>query len=144
ASLTGRIDITAPVEDLTKARIDARIEDALIETARSRLRSKGPMQFSVDEGRVTAQAVRFEGDNTFVRLTAGAASPYHLNLNLEGRLDVSLLKILTPFLEELRGQLNFSVQAKGPFRKPQFLGSASLRESLVKLRAFPHAFEQLN
>ena len=107
--------------------------------------TKSPMTLTARDGVVQAKNFHFTGtDNTFVRLQSDASQPGQLALSLNGNVDLSLMSLFTPFLNDLRGTNRFSLLLTGVVDHPHFSGAFDIRNALVKIKGFPHSFEQMS
>lgn len=107
------------------------------------MKSDGPMKLSFKNGVINSDnCVVTSGDN-FLKLNVQNFSRDHLNADLNGKLNLGMLGLLTPFITDLRGNVALSVDLKGSAAKPLLSGSTFIDKSYVKLRDFPHPFSNL-
>ncbi|MCB0351703.1 MAG: translocation/assembly module TamB, partial [Bdellovibrionales bacterium] len=103
-----------------------------------------PLKLSAKNGIIKAENFEIIGENTFIRLKSTNKTKQELALTLDGRLDLSLASLLTPFLDDLKGLLRFSFSLDGTYQHPTLSGSAFIEDGLVKIKGFPHALEQIS
>ncbi|MEZ4871750.1 MAG: translocation/assembly module TamB [Bdellovibrionales bacterium] len=103
-----------------------------------------PMSLTFRNGIVHANQFRVindEGD--FVELNTTGMTQGNVNAEMRGQFDLGLAAILTP-LEDVGGDINFTVNTKGPFNKINVIGDAFIKNSFARIANFPHVFEELN
>jgi translocation and assembly module TamB len=106
--------------------------------------SQGPMRLSFKQG-VINSSDNFgiaSGDN-YLKLHVANFTRDHLSADLNGKMDLSLLSLIAPFIADLRGNLSLNVDLKGTFDKPLLSGSTFIDKAYVKLRDFVHPFSNV-
>lgn len=112
------------------------------------MKSNGPVNLTMKNGVVRVGKFELLGENSFFRLSNGSTSANSaatkLDLQVNGKFDLSLFSMLTPFFEEMRGLVNvaFNIHA-GPNLAAEVLGSAYLDKGYLKFFDFQHPFEDL-
>lgn len=101
------------------------------------------MKLIFDQGRISTEDFMIEGQNSFLRLESQNSTEQKLNASLNGKFDMALLALLTPFLDDLRGPLSLSMSFQGEAMNPQIIGSAYVDNGFIKLKEFPHPFERV-
>lgn len=142
-SLTADIQLESPNGKIWSSNGIARIDEFLIRRGTLELSSKKPMKLVFDRGKVSAEDFLLDGQNSFLKLESHHSTEEKLNASLNGKMDLALLSLLTPFLEDLRGPMSFSISFQGPLLSPQIIGSAYIEDGNLKLKEFPHPFEKI-
>ncbi len=142
-SVSGELAMVIPEKQPSAFNGDFKLHEFFIRNGSSQLASRGPMSLTAKNGVITADDFELTGESTYVRLTSNVSEGGQNKLAMEGRLDMSLLALFTPFLEDIRGRLGFSVGVTGPLTSPEVSGSVFVESGVFKLKEFPHAFEQI-
>lgn len=107
------------------------------------LRSPQPLAINMKDGNFRTQKFELVGDNIFLRVSDNPKPSSKLDLQINGKLDLSLIALLTPFFEDLRGLLSFSFNIRGGESSLGVLGSAYVDKGYLKFFDFPHPFEDV-
>ncbi len=95
------------------------------------------------DGVLSSKPFLFEGEGGSLRIAIGEVSANKINATVNGKLDLSLLTLLTPFLADLQGKFALNTSISGTLAAPQVSGSAFIEQGLVKFKEFPHAFTNI-
>lgn len=106
--------------------------------------SSGPMKLHFKNGSINSDNFNLKGNASFLKLDLINSNKNNLRTEINGKIDLSLAALFTPFLEDLRGTLSLAVEAEGSFARPSFVGSAFVQNGYVKIEEFPHPFDQIN
>ena len=108
------------------------------------LKLQSPSALSLKAGQFHVEKIDLVGDNgNFLKVTENPKPVSKLDLQVNGKLDMSLFGLFTPFLEDLRGLVSFAFNLRGSPGKSDLLGSAYVEKGYVKLFDFVHPFEDL-
>ncbi len=143
ANLNGDLQLASDSGGLWAASGRGTINTLLLQRGSLTLVNPSPMELSMNSGIATLSNFRLEGEQTFFDIKGKSISKDDLNLRLEGKANLRLFQIFVPFLEELNGSANIAADVSGPLLKPEVFGNADIRGGFVKLKGFPHAFENL-
>lgn len=99
------------------------------------------MQVNFDKGVINTQDFRLDGPSSFIEVKAKDSRREKIDIGLSGKYDLSLLTLLTPFLDDLRGVSSVTLNLKGPAEKPDILGSAYVQNGFLKLKGLTHSFD---
>jgi translocation and assembly module TamB len=126
------------------------INDIYLTRGQLTLRSKEPLGFAFKNGRIRVRKFQLWGNNdVFFKLINGQNSDAKLDMQVNGKLDLGLISLITPFFEELRGILSFAFNlrsqgaADGPPTRVELLGSAYVDKGYLKFFDFPHPLEEI-
>lgn len=144
AEITGDAEFTVPRSDIDSMNGHLLVEKILLRNGNLEMSNPKPMQLTASNGRIDTQNFEMVGESTYVRLRPDTQKSYPVDLVLEGRIDLSFLSILTPFLEDLRGNSSFTLAVQGKPTAMTVTGTAYLSDVLLKLNGFPHALEQMS
>jgi translocation and assembly module TamB len=142
--LSGRIDLSSPEGGLWAATGPIDITRLSLSRGSARLENSGPIAVRLENGGVRIGRLEMAGDSSTVRVTSRSSRQAKMDLDVQGQVDINLLSLLTPFIDDLRGILTFKLNLKGTDRTGvDLLGSAYLDRAYAKLSALPHAFEDI-
>ncbi len=142
-SLTSNISLKSNNGRIWSSDGQIQIDQFFIKRGELGLFSKKPMLLTFDKGHITSKDFLLEGENSFLRLDSRDSTEDRLNATLNAKLDMGLVALLTPFLEDLRGPLSFSMSFQGPFLDPQITGSAYIENGSMKIKEFPHGLSRI-
>lgn len=143
-SLTSTLHLEGTQKDLKSTSGELAVQKLMVRNGPSSIENHAPLSIKIRNGVISTENFALSGENNSLKITSRDSRVGELNMNLDGRIDLLIAQILTPFLEDLRGQLSFNINLTGPATSPQFAGSAFVQNGFVRLKAFPHPFEQLN
>lgn len=107
------------------------------------LHAPEPLALTLKNGQFRTQKFNLVGDNTFLKVTDSPSPVSKMDLQVNGKLDLSLLALMTPFFEDLRGMLSFVFNVRAGPSFSEILGSAYVEKGFLKFFDFPHAFEDI-
>lgn len=119
------------------------IQDFSIKRGPVQMNTSEPLKISFRDGVVEAQNLNLKGDGTFLKVDIINATQDSFVTDINGKMDMSLMALLTPFLDDLRGNLSVALKTRGPIQDLNVLGSAFVQNGYVKLAQFPHPFDQI-
>lgn len=141
--LTTTIDLSSPNGGFWNASGTASVEKFSLARGSLKLQNRAPMSIAMHNGQVKVQNFALAGENIFVNVTEAANPTAKMDLQVNGKIDLGLLALMTPFFEDLRGLLAFKLQVRGGSTPTQLLGSAYIEKGYLKFFDFPHAFEDI-
>ena len=144
AALTTDISLSAPNGGFWNSSGQARIDKFSLSRGSLSLSAPKPVDVMMKNGRVLIQNFELLGDNTFFRISNSRDPKSKLDLQVNGKLDLNLLAMLTPFFEELRGALSFAFNVRSGPDANNILGSAYVEKGYLKFFEFPHPLEDIN
>ncbi len=119
------------------------VKDIRLRHGAESMQNSGPMKLIFNKGTITSDNFSIAAGENFMKLHVSSFARDHLNADLNGKMDLSLLSLALPFISDLRGKLAMSVDLKGSVDKPFLSGSAFIEKAYVKLRDFPHPFSNM-
>ncbi len=142
-NLTATLNFSSASGGFWNSNGDARIEKFSLARASLKLANQKPMDVSMRNGQLHLKDVALSGPNIFLNVNEAPNPTAKLDLLANGKIDLGLIEIVTPFFEDLRGLLSFKLQIKGGNVPSNFVGSAYIEKGYLKFFDFPHAFEDL-
>ncbi|OFZ19936.1 MAG: hypothetical protein A2Z20_07790 [Bdellovibrionales bacterium RBG_16_40_8] len=141
--LTSSIEFNIPNKDPTDFSASLNIKDFIIQNNRTKMSAPHELNIIARNGIIDAKNFEIIGDNTYVRIKSSSQDSKKLGLTLEGKVDLSLASLFTPFLDDISGTLSFFLEFTGTYLKPILNGSSFVENSLLKFKGFPHPLEQV-
>ena len=143
SSLTGDVHLQAEKGGFFAASGEGTIIRAELHRKNLRLINPGPMELKMEKGQLTLSNFRVSDENSYLEVSSNKSTKNSLNLKAKANLQLHIMQIFFPFLDELSGTANVQTSISGRFDKPEILGTGSLDNGFIKLKAFPHAFEKV-
>lgn len=143
ASLSGDIDLSSSHGGMWSSTGHALIQNISLQRGNLSLKNKLPMRITAQNGLISLENFRIEGEQTFFEVTGNGFSKNDFSTRIEGQAQMRLFQIFLPFLEDLAGLTKISVNTGGTLEKPGILGTANIEGGFVKMKGFPHPIEKL-
>ena len=121
----------------------ATVNNFLLRRGPLRLTNSEPIKINVEQGQVRVEKGEIAGDNTFFRVSTSTNPVTKMDLQVNGKLDLNLLSIFLPFLEDLRGSLSLAFNIRAAPQQFGLIGSAYVDKGFIKLPALQHPFENI-
>ncbi len=143
SKLTSEISLTSPAGGFWNS--SGKIGIQKFELKRGALSMAAPyeIKIKVSDGRFHIENFVLAGQNTNLKVADAAQSTDKIDWQLNGKLDMSLISLLLPFFEELRGELSFACNLKANPSRLDLLGSAYIEHGFLKLFDFTHPFDEI-
>lgn len=142
--LTSEVNLASSSGGFWNSTGSINVESFLLQRGPLNMTSAGPMSISFRNGVINSKDLYLKGEGAFLKVDILNASKQALNTDINGKLDLSLVALVTPFLDDLRGKLSMAVKTQGPLNNPNAVGSAFIEDGYLKLGGFPHPFDQIN
>ncbi len=144
ASLTGDLNLHAEKGGVFASSGEGSILKATLQRKNLRLINPGPMELKMDKGQLTLKNFRMAGDDSYIEVSSNGSTKNNLNLKARGNIQLHILQIFVPFIDELSGIANVQTSINGTLDKPEILGTGTLDNGFIKLKALPHVFERVS
>lgn len=141
--LSAEVDLAAATGGFWNSSGSIRIDNFLLSRGSLALRSTDPLALRLKNGHVHVDKFELAGEGNLLKVTANPQASAKVDLQLNGKLDMTLLGILTPFFEDLRGALSFAVNFRASPTSADLLGSAYVEKGYLKFFDFPHPLEEI-
>ena len=119
------------------------ISNLKLSKGESYLENAKPMALRFNKGVMNTHQFRLDGPSNFLELKSNNSQREYVDLALNGKFNLELISLVTPFLDDLRGIGSLALNIKGPVENPDILGSSYIQNAYVKLKGLPHAFEKV-
>lgn len=141
ANLKGKFSFNGNKSDLSRSTANINLQEVKLKTDKSELSNTKPMILNLQNGVIKTENFRLSGSGGYARLQSDQKKSGSIDLKLDGRAEMSLLSLLTPFLEDIRGQLNVGLALTGSLTKPVLSGNMYIADAYVRAKSFPHGLE---
>jgi translocation and assembly module TamB len=142
---TGNANLSGLITDRSRTRGEGRIESAEARFETRTLRTTKPFTFEFNSERLTLAGVTLTGESTQVNLagTIGLTARAPLNLDVSGRLDLTLISAAYPEWFS-SGSVNVEGRIGGTVQNPDLRGLAHLANASFGRRGFFTSLSNLN
>lgn len=141
--LTSTISLAAPSGGFWNSSGSVQIDKFSLSRGSLALKSDQPLSLTMKNGYVQVGRFELAGENTFLKIAHNPNPVSKADLQVNGKLDMSLLALLTPFFEDLRGILSFAFNLRAGPETADLLGSAFVEKGHLKFFDFPHPIEDI-
>lgn len=144
SNLTADVDLQSETGRFDKLHGNVFVRSIGVQRGATSLRNPNPVEIEIDDGRISMRNAVLEGPgNSMIRLRGEDFTLDRLGVGVRADVDLRLLHLLAPFLEDMGGRLKMEAAISGSLWKPEILGNASLDGAFVKLKGFPHPAEKV-
>lgn len=144
SAMTSNIDLRSDSGDFFRSSGKIHVDKFFLKRAHLSLQNNGPMDVVSENGLISFKNFNLQGPRSQIRFTGNNFTTERLNMGISAKVDLRLLQIFLPFLEDLGGPLNMEASISGKLTKPEIIGTANLDNAFVKLKGFPHTIERLS
>ncbi|MFS4457622.1 translocation/assembly module TamB domain-containing protein [Bdellovibrio sp. HCB2-146] len=142
--LTSQMDLRSESGHFSKVSGKVHIDTFFLKRGNLSFRNSQAMDLVANDGLMTIKNFNLQGPNSYLTVTGENFSAERLNLTCNSQVDLRLLQVFFPFLEDLGGPLRLSATLSGSITKPQILGSTSLNNVFLRIKGFPHPIEKIS
>ena len=143
SQLTSDLDLVSDTGDWTAMTGQVAIKNIFLKRGTSSLRNSEPIDLNFNQGLISLKKFNLQGPGTDIQVKGDGFSFRNLDVAISANSDLRLVHILVPFLEDLGGPFQVQATLSGSYDKPEVLGNASIENTFIKLKGFPHAVEKL-
>ena len=142
--LSMKMDIKSDNHNLFESSGSARIEDLYIARNEHFLRNNKPIFIIFEKGLATLKDFSIKGYQSELIANGERFDPAHLKINIGGTIDIRILQIFTPFLDDMSGPVKGQIQLTGSIQNPEVYGNLNLNDVALKIKSFPPLFDHIN
>ncbi|MBX3021947.1 MAG: translocation/assembly module TamB [Bdellovibrionales bacterium] len=142
-SVSANINLASPQGGFWAASGQAEIDEFVIRKASKSMQANKPMYLTMRNGEVNSNNFTISSGDSFLKLDVSGLTYDRLNASLNGKLDLSLLGLFTPFISDLRGNMAISMDLAGSVPHPNLSGSAYIDRGYAKFVDFIHPFSNV-
>lgn len=143
-SLSADIDLSSSKNGFWNSNGTVHVRDIRIQRGIKEMRSSEPVTLRFVNGNLDVRNLGLRGDNTSLEINSVKSPGYPFGFSINGKVDLGLLSFLTPFFDDLRGNLALTTQLSFGQNNWKFLGSAFVTNASIRVDAFPHTFDDIN
>jgi len=144
SNLTGTINVKSDTGSLDNVFGKVSLNSFHLSRNQLQIKNVKKMEVDIENGTYYLKNWNFAGDDTQLEISSDGFRLDKLNLKVNSKLNMRLLQIFLPFLNDIAGRLQSSMQISGDFKKPEILGDAQIVNAFVKPKALPHTIEKIN
>ena len=143
SGLTAFLDLNSERGGIWNATGTGEIKKVFLKRDNLSFENTQPILLTMNKGKISLKDFILLGPETNLELKGEDFTSQRLNVTAKGSTNLRLLHVFLPFLEDLSGKATISTNFAGPITKPEIYGSAQLQNGFIKIKGFPHPFEQL-
>ncbi len=144
SALTCNIDLSSERGGFWKSSGKAKINRIMLRRGALSLLNQNPITADMHNGSIDIENFNLVGDQNSLSLNGRDITQKNLAMQLAGKLNLHLIHIFMPFLEDIGGPITFSLKMNGPQSKPEVMGTASIDDGFTKIKGLVHPFEKVN
>ncbi len=141
--ITGLVDLKSAQGGFWHSNGKIEIQDALLRRGNLSLSNEKPLVMAFQDGLMRTQFFELTGENAYLKVQTMSSNREQIDLRLNSHIDLNLLSLLTPFMADLRGNLDLALSAKGQIDEPTLQGTAFIDKGFFRFKEFPHSFEDI-
>ena len=139
-AVTMDIDLRAPTGGFWNSSGKVLVNEFSIRKGGKVLSAEKPMEMLFKNGTVNSDNFNLVSGESFLKLNVAGLTRSSFNASLNGKVDLTLLGVFTPFISDLRGNMALSMDLRGSAEKPLLSGSAYIDRGYAKFIDFIHPF----
>lgn len=120
-----------------------KIDEFMIRKGGKQMSAEKPMMMSIRNGVINSDNFAITSGDSYLKLDLVNLKKDLLNASVNGKVDLSLLGLFTPFISDLRGYASLSMDLRGTLAKPTISGSAYVERGYAKFSEFYHPFSNV-
>ncbi len=143
ALVSGHANVTGPLADPQRIGVRGQLKSVKIHSAATDFESAGPVEISLEGGRLSVSPIHLVGAGTDLHIRGGYdVTEDNLEASAEGQLDLGLLTAALPELLA-RGHVSVRATAQGPLGAPELVGALEGQQGRLRWRGFPQSIDDL-
>ncbi len=119
------------------------IDQFIIRKGGKQMAAEKPMYLTMNGGVINSNNFAITSGDSYLKLDLSDLKRDQLNASVNGKVDLSLLGLFTPFISDLRGYMAISMDIRGTAAKPAVSGSAYIERGYAKFADFYHPFSNV-
>lgn len=119
------------------------IDQFIIRKGGKQMAAEKPMYLTMRDGVINSNNFAITSGDSYVKVDLSDLKRDNLNASINGKVDLSLLGLFTPFISDLRGYMALSMDIRGSAMKPNISGSAYIERGYAKFADFYHPFSNV-
>ncbi len=143
SALTSEINFTSESGDVLKSTGEIEIKRLFLKRNSYSFHNKASINIRMNAGNISFKNFYLEGPQNKLQIKGENFTSENLNINLVADVELRLLHMFLPFLEDLGGSVQATASISGSLYNPQILGNLDLDNGFFKIKCFPHPFEKI-
>lgn len=141
AAVRGRIEAAGALLQPSGLSGRLRIAQLALALPSWRISNRGPLELSWRDGALQVEAFALAGTETRVALSGGGSRAAGLRLDVDGRVGLALLPLLSPSFERAGGRADVALQIRGDWWSPRVTGTLDLTADRIRMAGLPSDIE---
>ncbi len=141
--VSGEIALQAPTGGFWNSSGQVKVDEFMIRKGGKQMAAEKPMLMNVRGGVFNSDNFAISSGDSYLKLDLVNLRKDALNASVNGKVDLSLLGLFTPFIADLRGYASLSMDFGGTMMKPTVSGSAYIERGYAKFTEFYHPFSNV-
>lgn len=142
-SLTSTVDLKSSSGGFWSSSGAVKIQNFELKKSSKIMKTSGPVEVTMKNGVINSNNLGIASNDGFIKVDIVESTKNSLNTSINGKLDLSMMGLLTPFITDLRGNLAISMDIAGPALSPKLSGSAYIEKGYAKFAEFIHPFSDV-
>jgi translocation and assembly module TamB len=142
-SLTSEIALKAEKGGFWKSTGKVQVDEFMLRKGGKQMANNKPMLITMNDGVMNSNNFGIASGESYLKLDLVDTTREKVNASVNGKMDLALLGLFTPFISDLRGNMAVSMDFKGTAMKPVMSGSAYVERGYVKFADFTHPFSNI-
>ena len=140
----GTVRVSGELANVDQLVVEANVEQLDLKLFDYQLRNNGPIQLALDRRLARIQQLRLAGEGTALEVT-GEVSLRDRTIEVTASGDANV-GILQGFFRDIRssGSATLRASVSGSLSKPEFSGSAGMKDARIRYLPLPHGLEAIN
>lgn len=142
--LSVKMDLTSKNNNLFQGTGSLIVDDLFLSRNEYFLKNEKPMMIEFQNGFASLRHFSLRGPKGQVRVEGEKFSSNQLKININGFLDVQLLQLFAPFIDNMSGPVNGQVKITGSLQSPEIYGNLDINEIAFRIKGFPALFDHIS
>lgn len=142
-SVTADVNLQAPTGGFWNSTGQVQVDQFVIRKGGKQMAAEKPMYLTVRNGVINSNNFAVTSGDSYLKLDVVNLKRDQLNASMNGKVDLSLLGLFTPFIADLRGYMSISMDFRGALAQPHISGSAYVERGYAKFNDFFHPFSNV-
>lgn len=140
---TGSLQMRGEGWDLDRMELSARFPQFNLEIGGYQAQGDGAIAVEMRNRLLRILSMRFKGEGTSLAVTGTARAGEQVQIQLDGKANLQLLKFLTDELEVSSGESRLQIRVSDRWDAPYVSGALTVEKGALKLRDLPQRLDQI-
>jgi translocation and assembly module TamB len=140
----GTVRVSGELSNIDQLVVEANVEQVDLKLFDYQLRNNGPILLALDRNVAKVQQLKLQGEGTALEVT-GDVNLHNRTIDVSASGDANV-GILQGFFRDIRssGSATLRASVTGSLSKPEFSGSAGMKDARIRYLPLPHGLENIN